>query len=165
MKQKFKEAYMDTAKRFADLSHAVRLKVGAIIVKDERIISIGYNGTPSGWDNDCEHKEYMGQGAGGWLDPESIVDQWPYTDDAGKRYRLTTKQEVLHAEMNAISKIAKTHESALGASLYVTHQPCVHCAKVIYQSGISEVYYADEYRDPAGVIFLEKCGIVVEQIK
>jgi dCMP deaminase len=164
MKQKFKEAYMDTAKRFAELSHAIRLKVGSIIVKDDRIISIGFNGTPKNWDNNCEHREYQSASSRNWLDAEDNIDQWPYEDDKG-RYRLTTKQEVLHAEMNAISKIAKTTESADGATMFVTHQPCIHCAKIIYQSGITAVYYGAEYRDPAGVRFLEECGVLVEKIE
>jgi len=164
MKQKFKEAYMDTAIRFAELSHAVRLKVGSIIVKEDRIISIGFNGTPSGWDNNCEHREYMISSEQNWLDKPNMKDQWPYYDDHG-HYRLTTKQEVLHAEMNAISKIAKTNESADGAVMFVSHQPCIHCAKIIYQSGITAVYYGTEYRDQAGVRFLEECGVIVEAIK
>ena len=165
MKQKFKEAYMDTAVRFSELSHAVRLKVGAIIVKDDRIISIGFNGTPSGWDNNCEHREYMDPaGTTGWLDTADIKHQYPYEDESG-HYRLTTKQEVLHAEMNAISKIAKTTESANGATMFVTHQPCMHCAKIIYQSGISAVCYRNEYRDPTGTQFLKNCGILVEHIE
>lgn len=165
MKQKFKDAYMDTAKRFAELSHAVRLKVGAIIVKDDRIISIGFNGTPSGWVNDCEHREYMDPaGTNGWLDTADVKEQYPY-ENAHGHYRLTTKQEVLHAEMNAISKIAKTTESADGATMFVTHQPCIHCAKIIYQSGITAVYYDTDYRDQSGVRFLEKCGVVVDKLE
>ena len=78
MKEKFKQTYMKTAKVFAELSHARRLHVGAIVVKDDRIISIGYNGMPAGWDNNCEHKEYMSGDAGGWLSPEEIYEQWPF---------------------------------------------------------------------------------------
>ena len=163
MKQKFKEAYMDTAIRFAELGHAVRLKVGAIIVKDDRIISIGFNGTPSGWDNNCEDS-ISGYDERVMHDPLDNRE-WTY-DSTTKMYSaLKTKPEVLHAEMNAISKIAKTTESADGATMFVTHQPCMHCAKIIYQSGIAEVYYRTEYRDPSGTQFLEKCGIVVEKIE
>ena len=161
MKQKFKEAYMDTAVRFAELSHAVRLKVGAIIVKDDRIISIGFNGTPSGWDNNCE---YLPERAG-QLNMDNTLDESKWFDSSTNASLLKTKPEVLHAEMNAISKIAKTTESADGATMFVTHQPCMHCAKIIYQSGIAEVYYRTEYRDPSGTQFLEKCGIVVEKIE
>ena len=160
---------MDTAKRFAELSHARRLKVGAIVVNDDRIISIGYNGMPAGWDNDCEDKVWD-SGAGGWLDPEEFDAKYPYEEwheGAGRtvRYGLKTKAEVLHAESNAIAKLAKCNESGLGATLFVTHSPCIQCAKLILQSGISNVFYSENYRDDSGLTFLEKSGIIVEQVK
>ena len=142
MKQKFIKAYMDVAARFSQLSYAKRLKVGAIIVKDDRIISIGYNGMPSGWDNNCENV---------------IVD--------GISSELKTKPEVLHAESNAIAKLAKSVESGDGAGLFVTHSPCIECAKLIYQSGISSVYYKTQYRSNLGIEFLVKSKVNVEQIK
>lgn len=140
MKQKFVDAYMDVATRFAALSSAVRLQVGAIIVKDDRIISIGYNGMPSGWDNNCE--DYFGL-------------------DLKGNPTLVTKPEVLHAETNAIAKLARSSESGLGAALFVTHQPCLNCAKLVYQSGITSVYYRNQYRDDAGVKFLKQANIEV----
>ena len=176
MKEKFKQAYMDTARRFAELSPAKRMHVGAIIVKDDRIISIGYNGMPVGWDNECEYKDYMSIDAGGWLDPDEIVQRWPFTEvqtrytEAGEpweytaRYKLVTKDEVLHAESNAIAKLAKSNDSGLGADLFVTHSPCIHCAKLILQSGIGRVFFGENYRDDAGIKFLEKSGIPVEKI-
>lgn len=133
---------MDTAKRFAELSHARRLHVGAIIVKDDRIISIGYNGMPAGWDNDCE---------------DIVVD--------GICSYLKTKPEVLHAETNAIAKLAKSNESGDGADLFVTHSPCLECAKLIYQSGIRRVYFGEHYRDDSGIKFLQNGGIEVEMVK
>ena len=142
MKDKFIDAYMDVAERFAQLSSARRLHVGAIVVKDDRIISIGYNGMPSGWDNDCEDKV------------------WTQDGD----YTLKTKPEVLHAETNAIAKLAKSNESGMGATMFITHAPCLDCAKLIYQSGISSVLYRNSYRDTSGVTFLEKSGIEVTQI-
>lgn len=161
---------MTTAETFAELSHARRLHVGAIIVKDDRIISIGYNGMPAGWDNNCEEIEWCS--AGGWLSPEEIYEGWPhegtYTDVDGNvmngRYRLKTKPEVLHAETNAIAKLAKSTESGLGASLFVTHAPCLDCAKLIHQSGINSVYYRTAYRSEDGVQFLKNSGIRVEQL-
>jgi dCMP deaminase len=169
MKEKFKHAYMDTARRFAELSPAKRMHVGAIVVKDDRIISIGYNGMPVGWDNECEHKEYMNAAKAGFMSQEAIEERFPYTEfdpkvDAHRRYRLVTKDEVLHAESNAIAKLAKSNDSGLGASLFVTHSPCIHCAKLILQSGIGSVYYGENYRDDAGLKFLERSGITVEQI-
>ncbi len=136
---------MKTAETFAELSHARRLHVGAIVVKDDRIISIGYNGMPAGWDNNCED------------------EIWPpyYGDEP----TLKTKPEVLHAETNAIAKLAKSNESGLGATMFVTHAPCLDCAKLIYQSGISSVLYRNAYRDTSGTTFLEKSGVKVEQIE
>jgi dCMP deaminase len=149
MKQKFIDAYMDVAERFAQLSSAVRLQVGTIVVKDDRIISIGYNGMPAGWDNVCEEKVY-------WIDGSLV-------DDAGY-YDLKTKLEVLHAEANAITKLARSSESGDGASIFVTHAPCIDCAKLIYQSGINTVYYRTAYRDTSGVDFLAKSDVEVIKI-
>jgi dCMP deaminase len=170
MKQKYVDLYMDWAQRTAQLSHAQRLQVGAVIVKDDSVISYGYNGMPAGWDNDCENVEWCS--AGGWLDPEEIEERWPhegtYLDADGNtmqgRYRLKTKPEVLHAESNAIAKLAKSSQSGCNASVFITHAPCLDCAKLIYQAGISNVYYRNSYRDVAGVDFLEKSGVAVTQI-
>ena len=165
MKQKFIDLYMDWAARTAQLSHARRLQVGAVIVKDDSVISYGYNGMPAGWDNDCEDQVYDTD-AGGWLSPEEVYQQYPYTEynadaDEVYRYKLKTKPEVLHAESNAVAKVARSSQSGTNASLFVTHAPCLDCAKLIYQSGISSVYYRNSYRDVAGVEFLEKSGVSV----
>ena len=170
MKEKFINAFMDTAYRFAELSPARRLHVGAIVVKDDRIISIGYNGMPVGWDNDCEYKDYMRGDAGGWLDPDEIYERWPFEEysaehESNRRFRYVTRDEVLHAESNAIAKLAKSNDSGLGADLFVTHSPCIHCAKLIHQSGIRRVYYGENYRDDAGKDFLQKSGVIVTQIE
>ena len=143
MKQKFIDYFMDVAKRTSQLSHARRLQVGAIIVKDDRIISIGYNGMPSGWDNNCEDEI-----------------KWPNGDIKF----LTTKKEVLHAESNALAKLAKSNESGEDATLFITHSPCMECSKLMYQSGISTIYYKNEYRDPSGINFLKKYGVKVIKI-
>jgi dCMP deaminase len=143
MKEKFKRAYMQTAQTFAKLSSARRLHVGAIVVKDDRIISIGYNGMPAGWDNNCE-------------------DETRYEDGG---VILKTKPEVLHAETNAIAKLARSNESGLGADIFVTHAPCLDCAKLIYQSGIRAVYYDKDYRDITGLEFLKKSGVAVEKLQ
>ena len=140
---------MDVAERFAELSSARRLHVGAIVVKDDRIISIGYNGMPAGWDNNCEDE------IGHVLDDDNNIVE----------IRLKTKPEVLHAETNAIAKLAKSNESGMGATMFITHAPCLDCAKLIYQSGISSVLYRDAYRDTGGITFLEKSGVIVTQIK
>ncbi len=170
MKQKFIDLYMAWAERTAELSHARRLHVGAVIVKDDTVISYGYNGMPAGWDNDCENVEWCS--AGGWLSAEEIQEDWPYEgtylDADGNtmqgRYRLKTKPEVLHAESNAIAKLARSTNSGLGATMFVTHAPCLDCAKLIYQSGISSVLYRNSYRDASGVAFLEKSGVTITQI-
>lgn len=149
---------MDWAKRVANLSHAQRLQVGAVIVKDDSVISYGYNGMPAEWDNVCEERHYMNEDAGGWLDAEIIEKQWPLEEN-GKRYALVTKAEVLHAETNAIAKLAKSNSSGAGADIFVTHAPCLNCAKLIYQSGIKRVFYNKEYRDRSGLEFLCKSAI------
>ena len=134
MKQKYVDAHIRVAEIYASLSTAKRLQVGAIVVKGNRVISIGYNGMPSGWDNNCEDENYK------------------------------TRPEVLHAETNAIAKLAKSNESGLDAAMFITHAPCLDCAKLIYQSGISNVYYRNAYRETTGVEFLLKSGVDVEQI-
>lgn len=142
MKQKYIDLYMDWAARTAQLSHARRRQVGAVIVKDDSVISYGYNGMPSGWDNDCENVV-------GYVKGEPVYK---------------TKPEVLHAESNAIAKLAKSSQSGRDADIFITTAPCLDCAKLIYQSGISNVYYRDSYRDMAGLEFLEKSGIAVTQL-
>lgn len=137
---------MDWADRTAQLSHARRLQVGAVIVKDDSVISYGYNGMPAGWDNNCE---------------DIISDVWEEPD----LHNLKTKPEVLHAESNAIAKLAKSTNSGLGATMFITHAPCMECAKLIYQSGISSVLYRNAYRDTSGTKFLVLSGVKVEQIK
>ena len=166
---------MDWAKRTSQLSHAVRLQVGAVIVKDDSVISYGYNGMPEGWDNNCEDKDYMSGDAGGWLNPDEIYERWPFEEtvvvtndnesfETTRRYRLKTKPEVLHAESNALAKLAKSSNSGLNADLFVTHAPCIDCAKLIYQSGIRRVYFNQNYRDDSGLDFLTKSGIEVNKI-
>jgi dCMP deaminase len=156
VKQKFIDAYMDVAERFAQLSSAKRLKVGAIIVKENRIISIGYNGMPSGWSNECEHIRLKEGVVGVTLSDIHPADYDIYCE-------LITKQEVMHAETNAIAKVAQSSESCKGAALFCTHTPCIECAKLIYQSGISTIYYRNEYNahKGSGLSFLNQCGLTV----
>ena len=161
MKSKFIDAYMDVAERFAKLSSAKRLQVGAIVVKDDRIISIGYNGMPVGWDNTCEEKEYFI----GNIPAKYKTDPWIFKDEDGGVGRLKTKEEVIHAEANAIAKLAKGNESGDGSTMFLTHAPCIDCAKQIYTAGIKKVYYRNSYRDTLGVDFLTKCDIIVNKIE
>ena len=153
MKEKFINAFMDVAERFAQLSSAKRLQVGAIIVKDNRIISIGYNGMPSGWTNECEE----------WI-PLEGVDFDIAESDKEFYAEAKTKPEVLHAETNAIAKLARSSESGEGATIFITHAPCMDCAKLIYQSGIASVYYKNQYRSTAGIEFLNKSKIKVTKL-
>ena len=125
---------MQMAELTATLSYAKRLQVGALIVKGNRIVGTGYNGMPTDWENDCEFE----------VDGE-----------------LKTKQEVLHAETNAIAKVAQSTESSEGSTMFCTHAPCVDCAKLIYQSGIATLYFKHEYRDDAGLKFLKLSGVNV----
>jgi dCMP deaminase len=135
--------HMKVAEEYSKLSSAKRLKVGAIVVKDNRVISIGYNGTPSGWDNECEE----------------VIKVY----ENGKQ-ELKTKPEVIHAEANAIAKLARSNESGQGASIFLTHAPCMECSKLIFTSGITKVYYKNEYRDSSGLDFLYKCGVIVNKV-
>ena len=139
MKIKMISFYMDICDRIAAMSNAKRLQVGSLVVKDDNILAFGWNGTPRGWDNCCEY---------------TIDDAMGY--DTGK-----TKPEVIHAESNAISKLARGTESGEGAAIFITHSPCVECAKLIYQSGITTVYYKNQYRSTQGVEFLIKSGVEV----
>jgi dCMP deaminase len=167
MKDKFVNLYIDWAHRVAELSHARRLKVGAVVVKDNHV-TYGYNGMPAGWDNNCEDQVWD-SGAGGWLDPEEFDAKYPHEGwhegaQRNVRYGLKTKPEVLHAESNAIAKLAKSNNSGNGADLFVTHSPCIECAKLIHQSGIRRVYYGANYRDDAGIKFLENSGVEVTKV-
>ena len=143
---------MKTAETFAELSHARRLHVGAIVVKDDRIISIGYNGMPAGWDNNCEYEE------------EVLVSDFHNGNRVEKTGQLKTRPEVLHAETNAIAKLARSGDSGLGADIFITHAPCLDCAKLIYQSGIKRVWYGTEYRDSSGIDFLKRSGVEVDNV-
>jgi len=132
------KTYINMAKSWSNLSHARRNKVGCLIVKNGTIISDGYNGTPRGFDNNCELKD------------GNI---------------LVTKPEVLHAESNAITKLAKSTQSSSGSTLYTTASPCVECSKLIIQADISRVVYDEIYRDDQGINLLEKAGIIIEELK
>lgn len=134
MMEKFDERYLEMAAIWARNSYCKRRQVGALIVKDRMIISDGYNGTPSGFENVCE-------------------------DENG-----VTKPYVLHAEANAITKVAKSGNSSEGATLYVTASPCIECAKLIIQAGIRRVVYKDEYRLTDGIDLLKEAGIEVERV-
>ncbi len=128
-------AYLKMAKEWAKLSYCKRKQVGAIIVKDKMIISDGYNGTPTGFENDCENQENH------------------------------TKWYVLHAEANAILKVASSTQSCSGATLYITMSPCKECSKLIYQSGIKRLVYSVAYKDDTGLEFLKKAGVNLTHVK
>ncbi|OED43954.1 CMP deaminase [Flavobacteriaceae bacterium (ex Bugula neritina AB1)] len=131
---KYDKAYLRIAREWGKLSHCKRKKVGAVIVKDRMIISDGFNGTPTGFENPCE-------------------------DEDGY-----TKWYVLHAEANAISKVASSTQSCKGATLYITLSPCKECSKLIHQAGIKRIVYQTNYKDNSGLVFLEKAGVEIEQI-
>ena len=148
MKDRFVQAHMKVAKIYADLSYAKRKKVGAVIVRNDRILSIGYNGTPSGWDNSCEESVL-------WYKGKQLLSPM-----------FVTKPEVIHAETNAIAKLAASTESGKDAALFIyPYSPCMECAKLIYQSGINEVFFTEIYQqDDDGLDFLQKVGVEVYQI-
>ena len=153
---------MKAAEVYAELSTAKRLQVGCVIVKDNTIIGIGYNGMPSGWDNNCEEIEYVLKEECHYSS-EYLIENG-FTESAHGWSRLHSKKEVLHAETNAIAKVSRSTNSSESASLFVTHAPCLDCAKIIHQAGIKEVYYRNNYRSVNGIEFLKKCNIVVQQV-
>lgn len=162
MKPKHLEAFIETAHTFSKCSTAEKLQVGAIIVKDNRIISIGYNGMPSGWSNVCEDKVYPNKEI--YSDKE-IEKLFPYVDEEGNRYDLRTKKEVLHAEANAITKLAQSVDCVDDSCvMFITHAPCIECAKLIYQSGIKKVIYENSYRLEEGINFLIESGTTVYKL-
>jgi dCMP deaminase len=144
LKEKFIQAHLKAAEAYAQLSSAKRLQVGCVIVKDNTIIGIGYNGMPSGWDNNCEE----------------LIEQH---EDGGQI--LKTRPEVLHAETNAIAKVARSTNSTDGADMICTHAPCLDCAKLIHQAGIKRFYFRSHYRSEEGLKFLNKCEIEVNHVK
>ena len=148
MKQKFIDYFMDIATRTSKLSYAKRLQVGAVIVKGNQILATGYNGMPSGWENVCEV-----------IIPEQI-DAETRTITPSK---LVSKPEVMHAERNCLDKVAASNESTQGAVMFCTHSPCLECAKSIYNTGITEIYYKEDYRSNEGISFLKNTGVKVHK--
>ena len=165
-KERIDGLYMKMAFIWAQNSYAIRRKVGCLIVKNNQIISDGYNGTPCGFENVCEEIPEDGlYRLNGWLDGlsnEAIRDYLQNYQDAGGT--LKTKPYVLHAESNAISKLAQSNNDSNGATLYVTDEPCIDCAKLIIQAGIKRVVYCREYRLHDGIELLKRAKIEVCQI-
>lgn len=166
----FDIAYMKMAIAMSELSYAIRKKVGSIIVsKNDQVISQGFNGTPSGYPNICEYVN-MRTIAIDMLYKQNMpeIDILKYVqkeiDNGNTELKLITKDEVLHAESNAISKCAKYHSSTKDGTLYVTLSPCINCAKLIIQAEIKRVVYLEDYRDDSGIKLLENCGIIVEKL-
>lgn len=156
---------MDFAVRVSEMSYAEKLKVGAVIVNNDTCV-FGYNGSPAGWSNVCENKIYFDPTFD--LPPDTkltdVITEYPLEDETG-RYYLKTKPEVLHAESNALVKLARSTIKAEDAIMFITHGPCIHCAKMIYQVGINEVYYLNEYRSTDGIEFLKQCKINIQQFQ
>jgi len=165
MKDKFIQAHMEAAGVYARLSSAKRLQVGCVIVKDNTIIGIGYNGMPSGWDNECETIDYVDENGQDY--DEMIANGYTFgaVSEVAGYVRRITKPEVLHAETNAIAKVARSTNSTDGADMFVTCAPCLECAKLIHQSGIKRVFYEHTYRNDDGLKFLEMCEIETNHIK
>lgn len=165
MNKRMIDTHMKVAETYANLSYAIRLKVGAIVVKDNRVISIGYNGTPSGWSNQCEEYDFVKDGPE--VDyTEMVKDGYTFGVDkeVSGYVKSKTKAEVIHAEANAIAKLARTNESGLDSEMFITHAPCIECAKLIFAAGIKSVYFKNFYRESNGLEFLEKCNVKVERV-
>lgn len=155
---------MDVAHRTSQLSYAKRLQVGTVIVKDNRIISCGYNGLPAGWEsNDCEREIILSDSEYFDLLPSERNRYVPINDSFFWR-GLKTYDEVIHSEINCLGQLARTSESGDGCIMVCTHSPCIQCAKSIYASGISAVYYKTDYRDDCGIKFLKNCGVDVIKV-
>ena len=152
----FDTKYMQMAQIWASNSHARRNKVGALIVKDGMIISDGFNGTPPGFEKECEEVIPCGT---------SCSNLFGQDCEHCKEHKLKTKPYVLHAEANAILKVARSTNSAVGATLYCTMSPCLECSKLIIQSGITRLVYGEQYRDTAGLELLKRAGIEIKQLK
>ena len=163
MKLKHQLMYMRIAEAAAETSSAVRLKVGCCLVKNNAVIAVSYNGLPSFLEGPLEDKVYS-NGAGGWMDVEEFKEIYPYQDDDGHYYKLVTRRECRHAEKNSLLALAKSNESAIGASMFVTHSCCELCAIDIIDSGIQTVYYRNEYRDTKGLDYLKENSIEVIKI-
>jgi len=165
MKSKFIDVHMKVAETYANLSSATRLKVGCVIVKNDTIIGIGYNGMPSGWDNVCEEVIY--KESTGFEDAEFLFENgWTFGTDKETALwsKKVTKPEVIHAEINAISKVSRSTNSSDGADMFITHAPCIECSKALFQAGIKKVFYRNTYRSEDGLKFLEKCNVYVEKV-
>jgi len=153
---KLDERYLAMAREWSKMSHAKRKKVGCLIVKDEQIISDGYNGTPSGLNNDCEEVFYTCDERDFYKDQE-----WELDKGKEKFLKLKTKPEVLHAESNALMKLARSTNSSEGATIYCTYSPCFDCAKLIVQSGVKRFVYNETYRNTEGLDLLKKAGVEI----
>lgn len=163
MKDKFIHYFMSVAELTSQLSYAKRLQVGSVIVKDDRIISCGYNGNPSGWDNSCEDSIFISNDQ--WLDLKSIDrSRYTYSKFGDKWIGLKTKDSVIHSEANALSRLSISTETGVNAVMFCTHSPCLSCSKLIYSSGIKTLYYKHEYRSSEGLTFLTHCNIEVIKI-
>lgn len=155
--------YMKLVGVVAQRSRAVRKQVGAVAVRGRNIIGYGWNGTPSGDDNCCEDKTYMPPKKAMFVgEYQPDPSDYPYEDEHG-RYYLTTKDSVVHAEENAVCKIAESTESSSGATMYTTLAPCIRCSRMMYSSGFVRLVYGENYRDPAGIDFLKSKGVDVVQ--
>lgn len=166
-KKQYDQTYMKMAQCMGNLSYANRSKVGCIILsRDGQVISQGFNGTPSGMNNDCETVECTCQWNHGCARVAKPIDEVKNINfcKGCEHCKLVTKPEVLHAESNAIAKCAKWLNTTEGATLYVTLSPCAECAKLIMQSGIKRVCYHEKYRDIKGISFLKNNGIIVDEI-
>ena len=162
MKEKHLHMYMRIAQVAAEASSGVRLKVGCCVVKNNAVIAVSYNGLPSFLDGPLEDKVYLA-GGGAWLDTDEIEDHYPYKDDID-RYKLVTKRECRHAEKNSLLALTKSNESAVGATMFITHSCCEFCAIDIIDSGIKTVYYHEEYRDRKGLDYLIQNSVEVFKI-
>lgn len=164
MKRKHQQMYLRMAKAVAETSSAKRLKVGAVAVKNNMVIASGYNGLPSSISGSCEERVYWYEG-----DPEISDEDWEKewrynTDSEGCTFKLVSRPEVHHAEQNLLLNLAKSTESSIGCTIFLTHSPCPSCCLKLVDTGVSSVYYEQEFRDTSGIKYLTDAGIKVEKL-
>jgi dCMP deaminase len=175
LKNKHLQMYLRMSKAVAETSSAKRLKVGAVAVKNNMVIASGYNGLPSNMDGECEFSVFADDEHWWLFDGSQNVEdgtleklyekQYPEINASNRYYRLATKPEVRHAEHNLLLNLAKSAESSVGCTIFLTHSPCPSCCADLIDAGVAEVYYEEKFRDTSGILDLIKAGITVEQIK
>ena len=159
------KCYMSTSVAHANISKAIRKKVGCALVTQSGTILAGCNGMAPSGSNSLEERKYMNVDEGGWLDYDLILEKYPYVDQEGKRYTFVSKEHVIHAELSCILRAAKEGVSVVGSTLYTTLSCCLRCSEMVAAAGVKRVVYKEEYRDTRGIENLKSLGVIVEKME